>query len=291
MSTTVIKNNVLDVNPAEVGIKITSHGSDWLWTVFALLATSLLIHGFFVFYYENKQNFFKHYLHIGPLISSFTLAFAYFSLASNLGWAGVKTEFNHIETGDNYRQIFYARFIGWFCAWPGVLFLFELNAQAQNVLHSLEVSPLIHNVLIPIIAWEALVVSLLIGAVISSSYKWGYWTFASVAILFGLFRVVKRQLFGANAVKTFPTKLSVCFLTITSLLYPVSWALSEGGNVIQPDSEAVFYGILDLVNFLIIPFVLIYDSVKNGSVDEEPANKDTEKGVALPEARVSGETA
>jgi len=29
------------------------------------------------------------------------------------------------------------------------------------------------------------------------------------------------------------------------LLYPVCWGLAEGGNVISPDSEAVFYGVLD----------------------------------------------
>lgn len=30
-------------------------------------------------------------------------------------------------------------------------------------------------------------------------------------------------------------------------LYPIAWGLSEGGNVIAPDSEAVFYGILDIM--------------------------------------------
>ena len=30
-------------------------------------------------------------------------------------------------------------------------------------------------------------------------------------------------------------------------LYPIAWGLSEGGNVIAPDSEAVFYGILDIL--------------------------------------------
>jgi bacteriorhodopsin len=29
------------------------------------------------------------------------------------------------------------------------------------------------------------------------------------------------------------------------MLYPVCWGLSEGGNVISPDSEFIFYGILD----------------------------------------------
>ena len=31
------------------------------------------------------------------------------------------------------------------------------------------------------------------------------------------------------------------------LLYPIAWGVCEGGNVIAPDSEAVFYGILDLI--------------------------------------------
>ena len=28
-------------------------------------------------------------------------------------------------------------------------------------------------------------------------------------------------------------------------LYPIAWGVSEGGNIISSDSEAVFYGILD----------------------------------------------
>ena len=31
------------------------------------------------------------------------------------------------------------------------------------------------------------------------------------------------------------------------LLYPICWGLAEGGNVISPDSEAVFYGVLDFL--------------------------------------------
>ena len=31
------------------------------------------------------------------------------------------------------------------------------------------------------------------------------------------------------------------------MLYPIAWGVCEGGNVISPDSEAVFYGILDLI--------------------------------------------
>ncbi|KAF4442341.1 hypothetical protein F53441_11769 [Fusarium austroafricanum] len=31
------------------------------------------------------------------------------------------------------------------------------------------------------------------------------------------------------------------------IAYPIAWGVCEGGNIIAPDSEAVFYGILDLI--------------------------------------------
>lgn len=49
------------------------------------------------------------------------------------------------------------------------------------------------------------------------------------------------------------TEVSKCFLYCGSLttflwiLYPIAWGLSEGGNVIAPDSEAVFYSVLDFL--------------------------------------------
>lgn len=41
-------------------------------------------------------------------------------------------------------------------------------------------------------------------------------------------------------------------------LYPIAWGLSEGGNVISPDSEAVFYGILDILAKVVFGALLIW---------------------------------
>ena len=41
-------------------------------------------------------------------------------------------------------------------------------------------------------------------------------------------------------------------------LYPIAWGLSEGGNVIHPDSEAIFYGILDIIAKPVFGFMLLY---------------------------------
>lgn len=41
------------------------------------------------------------------------------------------------------------------------------------------------------------------------------------------------------------------------MLYPVCWGLCEGGNVISPDSEAVFYGVLDFCAKPVFSIMLI----------------------------------
>jgi bacteriorhodopsin len=35
--------------------------------------------------------------------------------------------------------------------------------------------------------------------------------------------------------------------TVLWTLYPIAWGVCEGGNVIAPDSEAAFYGVLDVL--------------------------------------------
>lgn len=50
------------------------------------------------------------------------------------------------------------------------------------------------------------------------------------------------------------------------VLYPVAWGVCEGGNVIAPDSEAVFYGILDFCAKPVFSIMLIV-----GHWDIDPA--------------------
>jgi bacteriorhodopsin len=41
-------------------------------------------------------------------------------------------------------------------------------------------------------------------------------------------------------------------------IYPIAWGLCEGGNVISPDSEAVFYGVLDILAKPVFGALLIF---------------------------------
>jgi bacteriorhodopsin len=42
------------------------------------------------------------------------------------------------------------------------------------------------------------------------------------------------------------------------MLYPVAWGLCEGGNLITPNDEAVFYGCLDLIAKPVFSIMMIH---------------------------------
>ena len=64
------------------------------------------------------------------------------------------------------------------------------------------------------------------------------------------------RVLGADVSRTFLTTgvwtLSLWFL------YPIAWGLCEGGNVISSDSEAIFYGILDVLAKPVFGAILLF---------------------------------
>lgn len=261
-------NQAVNINPPNgLDFHITSHGSDWYWALFSLFGVCTLgMLGWALFGKKPRQHLFQ-YLSICAL---FVMSFQYFTIASNLGWTGIQAEFNHVTTSDQsvdpgIRQIFYARWVGYFLAFPALLFnwaaLVGLSWSAA---------------LFTIGAQEVMVISFLVASLIHSTYKWGYYTFGVVAILLVILNLWKEYLPAAHEVdNTEGTKLKFHMLVINTcatvlfVLYPISFALSEGGNVIQPDSETIFYGILDVCLFI---FVGAYFHYAVGTVDLEKRN-------------------
>ncbi|CAI5758927.1 unnamed protein product [Candida verbasci] len=270
------RNKAVDTNsiPSEVDIHLTSHGSSWLWAAFALFALFAIVHGFIYSLVSVRKSGLKKALLTIPLFTNSVLAFAYYTYASNLGYTWIQTEFHHVTTDLGYdnRQIFYLKFVAYFLAWPLVLTLFLINT---NTLLSEDHEDLIKKfitiisqIFTRVLAIEVFVLGLLIGALIRTSYKWGYFTFAVVAQLFVIYLVcydLNRSFASAN--RNLLANLIIIFTVIPWILYPVAWGLSEGGNVIQPDSEAVFYGILDLITFGIVPICLTWIAIND--IDED----------------------
>jgi bacteriorhodopsin len=105
------RNNALNLNPPNSQEHITTHGSDWYWAVFAVMATSALVFSALAARKPRNSRIF-YYITIALLT---TASIAYYTMASDLGAAPVNNEFqrsNPLVRGKN-RQIFYARYIDW----------------------------------------------------------------------------------------------------------------------------------------------------------------------------------
>ncbi|KAK9248080.1 hypothetical protein V1506DRAFT_444583, partial [Lipomyces tetrasporus] len=253
MSSTLLSrgNEAVTINPVASGvtIRLTDHGSNWYWTAFCIFSVTALAYVVSAAFVPRKERIF-HYFSIG---AAFFAALTYFTMASNLGSTGIQTEFSHYM-GGGVRQIFYARYVGWFLVSPLIL---------TNVLLFSGVAwP---TILFTLGAQEIYVVSVLIGALVPSTYKWGYFTFGVVAWFLVMYHLVfvartAAKELGSDVHKHFLVML--CGISFIWTLYPISWGLSEGGNVVAPDSEAAFYGVLDVITLPVLCSYFVYASRK-----------------------------
>lgn len=237
-------NNALEQNPTVADIDITVRGSDWLWAVFSIMGLSFLGVSFYTFLRIPRGE--RAIAYCASIVLA-TASIAYFSLASDLGATPITVEFLHGSwaqsgTGINgmpTRSIWYVRYIDWTITTPFLLLTLLL------------VTPIpLSNVVFCIFADLVMIITGLVGSLVHSEYKWGYFVFGCVAmfyvywILFGPGLEAAKQA-GGQVHKAYVS--GTFMLTFLWLLYPIAWGLADGGNVIHPDSEQVFYGILDVL--------------------------------------------
>jgi len=183
---------------------------------------------------------------------NFIAAIAYFTLGSNLGWAAIPVEFRRSDpkVAGVIRQIFYVRYIDWFLTTPLLLLDLLLTCAMPW-----------STIFYVIVMDEIMIVTGLIGALVQTRYKWGFFVFGCAAFLFVAYTVVFEgrayaKTLGADVHRTFV----ICGVWTIGLwfLYPIAWGLCEGGNVISSDSEAIFYGILDFLAKPVFSFLLLW---------------------------------
>lgn len=228
---------------------ITTHGSDWYWAVCAVMTVSTF--AFFGLSFTKVQT--QRLFHYITAAITLIAAIAYFCMGANLGWAAIQVEFsrpgNHLVSG-SMRQIFYVRYIDWVCTTPLLLadLLLTCGLPTPTILYT-------------ILFDEVMIVTGLVGALVKSTYKWGFYTFGCAAFLFVAYTVVIQGRAHAKALGPEVSKTYlICGVWTIFLwfLYPIAWGLSEGGNVIASDSEAVFYGILDIMAKPVFGALLIW---------------------------------
>lgn len=161
----------------------------------------------------------------------------------------------------------------------------------------------------PTIVWTifidwVMIICGLVGALVKSRYKWGmcaptvtchinqkhaidhsllgYWTFGTAAMFYIFFNIAYDGRVHAKRLGKEPYRVYMACGVLTLFLwtlYPVAWGLCEGGNVISPDSEAIFYGVLDLCAKPVFSIMLIVGhwgidpgrlGLKIRDIDEDP---------------------
>ncbi|KAF8420232.1 hypothetical protein EV426DRAFT_552669 [Tirmania nivea] len=238
------RNTALDTNRPIADNNITANGSSWMWAVTALHAFLFICVLGLMMKTKHRQRVY-HYLALAILLVP---TIAYFTMASNLGGTPVPVEFRQRGLTERSRQIFWVRFVEWTITW-------SLITLALLLMTAVGWSTIIWTIGLSILY----AVMLLVGALTQSSYKWGYFVFALLAYFLLAYQLLHVARPWARRYETsryyFPAAAYILFFW---LLYPISWGLSEGGNVITNDGECVFYGVLDIFSKGLFALGLVY---------------------------------
>lgn len=245
-------NSALHLNPISpnVDFHITLGGSDWLFAacgMFLAIGFTLTIITFFKPFHERLHYF-------TAIVPCFCMCIAYFTMGSNFGWTSTQALYNRnrVSTQDShlgFRQVFYARYIGWFLSLPFVIIQASLMGHTN-----------MWQIFFNVILGEIYVVCYLIGILVHSQYRWGYYTFGTAAaimccisIMTSTRHIIKRK--GGELYKIFTCWFG--FIMFIWGIYPLGWGLCEGGNVLVPDAEAIWYGILDVIMYGVMPGIFV----------------------------------
>lgn len=173
----------------------------------------------------------------------------------------------------------YVRYIQWFITFP--LLLLELLLAT-----GLSLSDIMTTLYMGVF----LVVSGLVGALVHSDYKWGYYVFG-VAALFYVWYVLlwhaPRTTFAAGETLRSGYLVSAGYLSFMLITYPIAWACAEGGNVISVTSEMIWYGILDILAGPVFLFLFLWElRSADYSTFGFQSGKYTDRGSALEKGTV-----
>merc|ERR1712098_987075 len=200
-------NDALKINPPVGDFHLVTNGSDWLWAVTAIYALSLLVVIGLTYFAKAGEKIF-HYLFT---ISLFVGTISYFAMASDLGSTPVEPS----TQDDGLRQIFYVRYINWFVGWTPLVL-------AIGLISGVSWATIIFNIALTWI-WVS---SWLSGALVATTYKWGFFLFGTLVFFW--------------------------------FLSPIAWGVDDGGNVISVTSGFIYIGILDLFTVPFFAFAVLF---------------------------------
>jgi bacteriorhodopsin len=107
-----------------------------------------------------------------PILVLTTMTVAYYAMASNLGRTGVQVEFAHSGRA-GLRDIFWVRWIMWFICAPLLILMLLLTTGVA-----------LSDVFLTIFMSWVWIVCYLVGALVVTRFKWGFYAIGTVALLY-----------------------------------------------------------------------------------------------------------
>lgn len=193
---------------------------------FACLVPSFTAH-------ESKRVF-NYTLSMALLVGAVT----YYAQAANLGWSAVE------QASQLSRQIFYARYINWAVSFPALVLSLGLLSGVSWTTITLNI----------FITWFW-ILSYLVAAYTTTSYKWGFFGFGTFAYSILAMSTINEGRESAELVGVGGDYIFLAgWVNLVWLLYPIAFGLSDGGDIINVTSGSIFFGVLDV---LLVPVVSI----------------------------------
>ncbi|KAH7160390.1 hypothetical protein B0J13DRAFT_493989 [Dactylonectria estremocensis] len=236
------RNDALEVNPQGGDSHLTDGGSNWLWAVMALFTLSFLVYYALSFRPRHGEKIFHYLFTIALLVG----AISYFAMASGLAWSVIPT---HLHRGDALTyQVFFAKYIFWVVAFPVIII-------ALGLVSGVSWATIFFNIFLSWI-W---IISYLCSAYTATRYKWGFYTFGTVAYLILAYQTMAASRSSANRVEVGRDHTMLAgWVNFFWFMYPIAFAVSDGGNVISVTKSLIFFGILDLLLVAGTAFVFLF---------------------------------
>ncbi|KAL2265671.1 hypothetical protein VTJ83DRAFT_6771 [Remersonia thermophila] len=227
------RNDVLEHHPPAGHQQLSTNGSNWLFTVTSIFGVATL--AFFVLQLKPRggERFF-HYLF---LIASFAGLITYYAQASNLGWILV-TQAHELDRSGALRQIFWPKYYFWAVEFGAVVL-------ALGVLSGVSWATILFHVALSWI-WVA---SYDTAAATETNFKWGFFAFGTLALLFLLAGTLRDGLASAARVGVAKGDYAALagWVALLWIQYPLAWGLTDGGNYLGVTPGFIWFGVLDVL--------------------------------------------
>lgn len=159
----------------------------------------------------------------------------YYAEAADLGWSTVK-QVDQLGNGSS-RQMFYAKYINWAVAFPSA-------SLALGLLSNVSWTTIVTNIFVSLL-W---VITYLAAAYTTTTYKWGFFAFGTLCWIILAMSTLNESREAASRIGISRDYMILSAVANLSwALYPISFGLSDGGNIIGITGSFIFFGILDML--------------------------------------------